>query len=173
MPRKVFGNKKKFWGPLKHQKIYFFQKWTFGVVPTMALVTRMSHKSSNVVEPRFTSRNHAPETIFLNFWIFEIHHLKMPSYLNKDLDCCYQCCIEYWNIFENFLPNIDIHIRFIAISLCLGLIKKGWSQNLHRYGIAILLYLVLLGCKKLITRHSHTWFCDESKIMGHKTSQKA
>ena len=68
MPRKVFGNKKKFWGPLKHQKIYFFQKWTFGVVPTMALVTRMSHKSSNVVELRFTSRNHAPETIFWNFW---------------------------------------------------------------------------------------------------------
>ena len=35
-------------------------------------------------------------------------------------------------------------------------IKGEVKISLHRYGTAILLYLVLLGCKKLITRHSHT-----------------
>ena len=170
MPRKVFGNKKNFGGPWNTKKFIFsknehlewFPQWPWSLEWVIKVQMSWNQDLHQETMPQKQS-----------FGIFEIHHLKMPSYLNKDLDCCYQCCIEYWNIFENFLPNIDIHIRFIAISLCLGLIKKGWSQNLHRYGIAILLYLVLLGCKKLITRHSHTWFCDESKIMGHKTSQKA
>ena len=53
------------------------------------MASSVSHKSTNVVEPRFTSRNHAPghTKSHKSFGTFEIHHLKIPYYLNKDLDC--------------------------------------------------------------------------------------
>ena len=45
--------------------------------------------------------------------------------------------------------------------------KKGWLQKVHRCRVTIALYLVLLGCKKLITRHSCTQFQDTFKIVGN------